>query len=76
MFITLYDIIVTFFSVILDIFFREVKSRGSHKISKEGPVIFVAAPHANQVIYLKIQIFFYSINDNDNMHIFSKFLVC
>nr|CAG8599867.1 13910_t:CDS:2 [Entrophospora candida] len=50
MFIKLYDIIVAFFSVILDIFFREVKSRGSHKIPKEGPVIFVAAPHANQFV--------------------------
>jgi glycerol-3-phosphate O-acyltransferase/dihydroxyacetone phosphate acyltransferase len=26
-----------------------VKPRGAHKIPSEGPVIFVAAPHANQV---------------------------
>lgn len=34
----------------LDIFFREVKPRGAHKIPREGPVIFVAAPHANQFV--------------------------
>lgn len=33
----------------LDIFFREIRPRGAHRIPKEGPVIFVAAPHANQV---------------------------
>ncbi|GBB99145.1 hypothetical protein RclHR1_03430006 [Rhizophagus clarus] len=48
--ITPYDILVFFFSVILDQFFREIKSRGSHKIPTEGPVIFVAAPHANQFV--------------------------
>jgi glycerol-3-phosphate O-acyltransferase/dihydroxyacetone phosphate acyltransferase len=47
--LTAYDILVVFFSVILDQFFREIKSRGSHKIPTEGPVIFVVAPHANQV---------------------------
>ncbi|CAG8817469.1 11513_t:CDS:10, partial [Gigaspora margarita] len=31
-------------------FFREIKSRGSHKIPEEGPLIFVAAPHANQFV--------------------------
>ncbi|CAG8537386.1 2140_t:CDS:10 [Funneliformis mosseae] len=50
MFITIYDIVVFFFSVVLDNFFREIKSRGSHKIPMEGPVIFVAAPHANQFV--------------------------
>lgn len=44
-----YDIAASFFNVVLDIFFREISPRGSHKIPKEGPVIFVAAPHANQV---------------------------
>ncbi|CAI2176573.1 19597_t:CDS:2 [Funneliformis geosporum] len=50
MFITIYDIVVFFFNVVLDNFFREIKSRGSHKIPMEGPVIFVAAPHANQFV--------------------------
>ncbi|CAG8482124.1 10324_t:CDS:2 [Paraglomus occultum] len=46
----LYDLVVLFFSVVLDIFFREIRPRGSHKIPVEGPVIFVAAPHANQFV--------------------------
>ena len=33
----------------LDLFFREVHPRSSWKVPKRGPVIFVAAPHANQV---------------------------
>jgi len=33
----------------LDVFFREIRSRGSYRIPRRGPVIFVAAPHANQV---------------------------
>ncbi|PKK79840.1 hypothetical protein RhiirC2_842256 [Rhizophagus irregularis] len=45
-----YDIAASFFNVVLDIFFREISPRGSHKIPKEGPVIFVAAPHANQFV--------------------------
>jgi 1-acyl-sn-glycerol-3-phosphate acyltransferase len=44
-----YDIANWIFNLMIDIFFREVKTRGAHKIPKEGPVIFVAAPHANQV---------------------------
>jgi 1-acyl-sn-glycerol-3-phosphate acyltransferase len=35
--------------VMVDIFFREIRSRGSYRIPRRGPVIFVAAPHANQV---------------------------
>ncbi|KAI9497823.1 hypothetical protein BDB00DRAFT_867952 [Zychaea mexicana] len=34
----------------LDIFFREVRPRGAHRVPKEGPVIFVVAPHANQFV--------------------------
>ncbi|CAG8725747.1 13314_t:CDS:1, partial [Gigaspora rosea] len=44
-----YDIAAGAFSIVLDVFFREIKPRGSHKVPKDGPVIFVAAPHANQV---------------------------
>ncbi|CAG8588080.1 11976_t:CDS:2 [Dentiscutata erythropus] len=50
MWITLYDIVVVFFGLVLDTFFREIKSRGSHKIPDKGPLIFVAAPHANQFV--------------------------
>ncbi|KAF9356976.1 hypothetical protein BGX34_009647 [Mortierella sp. NVP85] len=45
----IYDLVSFFFTLILDIFFREIRPRGVHKIPKKGPVIFVAAPHANQV---------------------------
>ena len=31
------------------IFFREIRPRGAFHIPQEGPVIFVAAPHNNQV---------------------------
>lgn len=44
-----YDILSWIFNIMVDIFFREVRPRGAHRIPKEGPVIFVAAPHANQV---------------------------
>jgi hypothetical protein len=36
-------------AVMVDIFFREIRSRGSYRIPRRGAVIFVAAPHANQV---------------------------
>ena len=36
--------------VMVDIFFREIRSRGSFRIPRRGPVIFVAAPHANQFV--------------------------
>ncbi|KAF2675320.1 putative glycerol-3-phosphate acyltransferase Sct1 [Microthyrium microscopicum] len=45
-----YDIIVWIINIILDLFFREVHPRGSWRIPREGPVIFVAAPHANQFV--------------------------
>jgi 1-acyl-sn-glycerol-3-phosphate acyltransferase len=51
-----YDLALWLFNLMLDIFFREVRPRGSHRIPKDGPVIFVVAPHANQVI----RIFFFS----------------
>ena len=44
-----YDLILWSFSVLVDLFFREVHPRGSWRIPRRGPVIFVAAPHANQV---------------------------
>ncbi|KAI9353253.1 hypothetical protein DFJ73DRAFT_828809 [Zopfochytrium polystomum] len=45
-----YRATIGLFSFCLDIFFREVRSRGTYKIPKTGPVIFVCAPHANQFI--------------------------
>lgn len=46
-----YDVALWLFNLMLDIFFREVRPRGAHRIPKEGPVIFVVAPHVNQVKY-------------------------
>ncbi|QSL65766.1 hypothetical protein MERGE_000044 [Pneumocystis wakefieldiae] len=45
-----YDIILWMLTVLLDLFFREVKTRGSFRIPKRGGLIFVAAPHANQFV--------------------------
>ncbi|KAL0088931.1 hypothetical protein J3Q64DRAFT_1732387 [Phycomyces blakesleeanus] len=46
----LYDCVLWLFNIMLDIFFREIRPRGSHKIPRRGPVIFVAAPHASQFV--------------------------
>lgn len=45
----IYDLLLWTFSILVDLFFREVHPRSSWKIPRSGPVIFVAAPHANQV---------------------------
>jgi glycerol-3-phosphate O-acyltransferase / dihydroxyacetone phosphate acyltransferase len=47
-----YDVFLWTFSILIDMFFREVHPRGSWKVPRRGPVIFVAAPHANQVCVL------------------------
>ncbi|PTU18269.1 hypothetical protein P175DRAFT_0444344 [Aspergillus ochraceoroseus IBT 24754] len=46
----LYDLVLWSFSVLVDLFFREVHPRGSWKIPRRGPMIIVAAPHANQFV--------------------------
>ncbi|CCF59883.1 hypothetical protein KAFR_0I01020 [Kazachstania africana CBS 2517] len=46
----IYDCILWILSTTIRCFFREIRTRGGFKIPKEGPVIFVAAPHANQFI--------------------------
>ncbi|KAL9557802.1 hypothetical protein MBANPS3_001193 [Mucor bainieri] len=45
-----YDGALWLFNIMLDVFFREIRPRGSHKVPLEGPLIFVAAPHANQFV--------------------------
>lgn len=45
-----YDIFLWIFTVVVDLFFREIHPRSSWRIPKKGPVIFVAAPHANQFV--------------------------
>jgi glycerol-3-phosphate O-acyltransferase/dihydroxyacetone phosphate acyltransferase len=44
-----YDLVLAILSPLIDMFFREVSVRGAWKLPKDGPVILVAAPHANQV---------------------------
>ncbi|KAI5842867.1 hypothetical protein BZA05DRAFT_477395 [Tricharina praecox] len=45
-----YDLIIWSFSLLVDLFFREVHPRGAFRIPRRGAVIFVAAPHANQFV--------------------------
>ncbi|KAH0536779.1 hypothetical protein FGG08_006382 [Glutinoglossum americanum] len=45
-----YDLMLWTFSILVDLFFREVHPRGAWKVPRRGPVIFVAAPHANQFV--------------------------
>lgn len=44
-----YDATIHVMSLLVDLFFREVHPRGSWKVPRSGPILFVAAPHANQV---------------------------
>ncbi|RDW88980.1 putative CTR1 suppressor protein [Coleophoma cylindrospora] len=46
----IYDVFLWSFAILVDLFFREVHPRGSWKVPRRGPVIFVAAPHANQFV--------------------------
>ncbi|CAN6628668.1 glycerol-3-phosphate O-acyltransferase 1 [Trichomonascus vanleenenianus] len=46
----IYDFVVWTFQVIFDLFFREILPRGAFRVPKQGPVIFVGAPHANQFV--------------------------
>ncbi|KAH6559911.1 hypothetical protein BASA61_000190 [Batrachochytrium salamandrivorans] len=43
-------LLISFFRLILNTFFRSIKVRGAHKIPATGPVIFAVAPHANQFV--------------------------
>jgi len=45
-----YDLFLWIFNVVVDLFFREIHPRSSWRVPKKGPVIFVAAPHANQFV--------------------------
>lgn len=45
-----YDFILWIFTIIFDCFFREIRPRGAFRLPRSGPVIFVAAPHANQFV--------------------------
>lgn len=46
----LYDLVLWLFTWALDLFFREIYPRGAWRIPEKGPVLVVAAPHANQFV--------------------------
>jgi 1-acyl-sn-glycerol-3-phosphate acyltransferase len=43
-----------FWRMVTQIFFREIRPRGAFNIPRSGPVIFVGAPHNNQVCQLAL----------------------
>lgn len=43
-----YDLYAWFLKAMVDVFFREIQTRGLHKTPETGPLFFVAAPHCNQ----------------------------
>lgn len=45
----IYDTMLWLMSILVDLFFREVHPRGAWRVPRKGPIIVVAAPHANQV---------------------------
>ncbi|KAJ7774791.1 glycerol-3-phosphate O-acyltransferase [Mycena metata] len=45
-----YDTVMLFWRIVTQIFFREVRPRGAFNIPRDGPVIFVGAPHNNQFL--------------------------
>lgn len=46
----LYDVVLLFWRIVINIFFREIRPRGSYNIPKDGAVILVIAPHHNQFL--------------------------
>ncbi|KAJ6502580.1 glycerol-3-phosphate O-acyltransferase [Mycena sanguinolenta] len=45
-----YEAAMLFWRTVTQIFFREVRPRGAFHIPRDGPVIFVGAPHSNQFL--------------------------
>ncbi|ETS59911.1 hypothetical protein PaG_05883 [Moesziomyces aphidis] len=45
-----FDIALFFWRIIINLFFREIRPRSAWRVPREGPVIFVAAPHHNQFL--------------------------
>lgn len=45
-----YDFFLWSVGLVIDMFFREVVPRGSWYVPRQGPVLFIAAPHANQFV--------------------------
>ncbi|KAH8112748.1 glycerol-3-phosphate O-acyltransferase [Phellopilus nigrolimitatus] len=46
----IYDLILLFGRTVTSIFFREIRPRGAYHIPRDGPIIFVVAPHHNQFL--------------------------
>lgn len=46
----IYDFVLWSLGVVFDCFFREIRARGAFRLPRNGPIIFVGAPHANQFI--------------------------
>jgi len=44
-----FEAVMLFWRIITQIFFREIRPRGAFHIPRDDPVIFVGAPHHNQV---------------------------
>jgi hypothetical protein len=51
-----YDVMLVFWRVVTNLFFREIRPRGAFNIPRDGPVIFAIAPHHNQVRFSLPQI--------------------
>ncbi|KAK1926771.1 hypothetical protein DB88DRAFT_180717 [Papiliotrema laurentii] len=45
-----YDLVLLFWRFVINIFFREIRPRGAFNIPKDGPVLFICGPHANQFL--------------------------
>ncbi|KAF2860105.1 hypothetical protein K470DRAFT_271017 [Piedraia hortae CBS 480.64] len=45
-----YDVCLWCLTIVVDLFFREIHPRSTWRIPRDKPVIFVAAPHANQFV--------------------------
>lgn len=43
------ELALLFWHMITRVFFREIRLRGAFNVPRDGPVIFVGAPHSNQV---------------------------
>jgi 1-acyl-sn-glycerol-3-phosphate acyltransferase len=43
-----YDIMLLVWRIATNIFFREIRPRGSYNVPREGAVLVVGAPHHNQ----------------------------
>lgn len=52
-----YDLLVMMWKAMINLFFREIRSRGAWKVPREGEgaVIFVVGPHHNQVRSFSVQ---------------------